>query len=117
MTKAPAHAHLTAAQLATVREALLQKRAELIRAVADLKEPPPVGEPADLGDQAVAEIAVDERTELATRERTLLSEVEVALAKIAAGTYGVSEVSGRPIRYERLQALPWARTDVGEPGA
>lgn len=105
----------TQAQLAEAREALLRKRDELIGIVADLHEPPPVGEPGDFGDIAQTETAVDERTELASRERTLLTDVERALAKLDNGTYGLSESSGKPIPYERLKALPWARNDVGEP--
>jgi RNA polymerase-binding transcription factor DksA len=30
------------------------------------------------------------------------------------GRYGVSEVSGEPIPYARLLAVPWARTDSDE---
>jgi RNA polymerase-binding transcription factor DksA len=40
--------------------------------------------------------------------------VDRALARIAAGTYGVSEVSGKPIPRERLEALPTATTLVDE---
>ncbi|HEY3254926.1 MAG TPA: TraR/DksA family transcriptional regulator, partial [Polyangiaceae bacterium] len=79
-----------------------------------LREPPQTGEPGDLADLATAEIAVGERTELASQERALLAEVEHALAKLSDGTYGISEASGEPIRYQRLRALPWARTDVDE---
>ena len=106
---------LTNAQLAEVREALFKKRDELTGAVADLHEPPPVGEPGDFGDLALTETAVEERTELASRERTLLTDVERALAKLDDGTYGISEVSGKRIPYQRLKALPWARNDVDEP--
>jgi len=35
--------------------------------------------------------------------------------RFEAGTYGISEVTGKPISYERLDALPWATTNVGEP--
>jgi DnaK suppressor protein len=49
------------------------------------------------------------------QERALLGEIQHALAKIEAGTYGISESTGEPIRWERLLALPWARTDVNEP--
>jgi DnaK suppressor protein len=31
-----------------------------------------------------------------------------------AGTYGTSEVSGEPIGYARLSAVPWARFSVVE---
>ena len=36
------------------------------------------------------------------------SVVDKALAKIAAGTYGICEKCGEPIPRERLRALPYA---------
>jgi DnaK suppressor protein len=113
MTTSPSSA-LDHSQLSTAREALSRKRDELIHAIAGLHEPAPLGEPGDRADMATTEIAVGERTELATQERALLVEVEHALSKLDNGTYGISELSGEPIRYERLLALPWARADVGE---
>jgi len=44
-----------------------------------------------------------------------LAQVERALQRMDAGTYGLSEVSGRPIPLERLEALPWATTTVDDP--
>lgn len=41
---------------------------------------------------------------------TRLKDITDALAKIAAGTYGVCEVSGEPIEEDRLEANPSART-------
>jgi DnaK suppressor protein len=105
---------LDQSQLTTAREMLAQKRDELRHAITGLREPAPVGEPGDLADLATTEIATAERTELATQERALLAEVEHALGKLDAGTYGISEATGEPIRWARLRALPWARNDVDE---
>jgi RNA polymerase-binding transcription factor DksA len=41
--------------------------------------------------------------------QTLLYEIEQALNRIASGTYGVCEATGKPIESERLSAIPWAR--------
>lgn len=41
-----------------------------------------------------------------------LAELEAALERIDAGTYGVDEVTGSPIARERLEAQPAARTNV-----
>ena len=38
-----------------------------------------------------------------------LGDVEHALARIDAGTYGTCERCGEPIVPERLEAIPWAR--------
>ena len=43
-----------------------------------------------------------------------LEQVKKALARIDAGTYGVSEVSGKPIPLARLEAVPSATTLVNE---
>jgi RNA polymerase-binding transcription factor DksA len=43
-----------------------------------------------------------------------LARVEHALERIKAGNYGFSEVSGKPIPIERLEALPTATTLVDE---
>jgi RNA polymerase-binding transcription factor DksA len=43
---------------------------------------------------------------------TQLNEVRHALKKIEEGTYGICEVSGKPIERARLEANPAARTDM-----
>jgi DnaK suppressor protein len=40
--------------------------------------------------------------------RSNLHDVERALTKMEAGTYGACERCGRPITHERLEAIPWA---------
>src|SRR4051794_25179926 len=46
-----------------------------------------------------------------------LAEIEAALQRIDNGTYGVDEVTGKPINPERLDAIPTARTNVDDAGA
>jgi RNA polymerase-binding transcription factor DksA len=43
-----------------------------------------------------------------------LEQVKKALARIDSGTYGLSEVSGKPIPLDRLEAVPSATTLVNE---
>jgi RNA polymerase-binding protein DksA len=45
--------------------------------------------------------------------RSNLRDVDRALEKIDAGTYGTCEVCGGPIAPERLEALPWAMLCIG----
>jgi len=47
-------------------------------------------------------------------DRKELAQVERALERIDQGTYGLSEVSGKPIPIERLEAVPYATTLVDE---
>lgn len=69
----------------------------------------------DRGEDALlSEFHADAWDQLAYA-RTDLAQAEKALARIAAGTYGVSEVSGKAIPLERLDALPTATTLVEEP--
>jgi RNA polymerase-binding protein DksA len=63
------------------------------------------------GSQAAAATQVfEQQRDLALRERAerALADVDDALERIAAGTYGACTSCGRPIAPERLEALPWA---------
>jgi RNA polymerase-binding protein DksA len=48
--------------------------------------------------------------------KELLEKVERALRRMDQGTYGVCEVSGKPIPLARLEALPYATTTVENAG-
>jgi DnaK suppressor protein len=68
----------------------------------------------DLEDEAnllyEREAEIDENA----RDRKELAQVKRALERIDQGTYGLSEVSGKPIPIERLEAVPYATTLVDE---
>lgn len=49
---------------------------------------------------------------LLSQEQDALYEIEEALKRIDFGTYGVCEMSGKPIAHARLEALPFARYTV-----
>jgi DnaK suppressor protein len=51
---------------------------------------------------------------LVNRSVERLARVERALNKIADGTYGFSDVSGKPIPVERLEAIPEAINTIAE---
>ncbi|MBN9387627.1 MAG: hypothetical protein J0I20_06200 [Chloroflexi bacterium] len=58
-----------------------------------------------------------ELVSLRSRQRYLqenLEEISKALGRIESGTYGLSEISGKPIPLERLELLPWASRLVEE---
>ena len=46
---------------------------------------------------------------MASSDQSVLYEVNQALERIASGTYGLCELTGKPIEPDRLKALPWAR--------
>ncbi len=105
---------LTAAQLRTIRRKLEDERHRILRVLG--RSPPPDAAREDPEVEEAAQRATERTAEagIADRERALLADVERALAKLDAGTYGASEKTGRPIPPERLLAIPWARDDVGE---
>jgi DnaK suppressor protein len=57
--------------------------------------------------QVTAERGEAER--LATELQDSLDEVDAALVRLSAGSYGVCEVCGKPIGEARLEAMPAAR--------
>jgi DnaK suppressor protein len=65
-------------------------------------------------DDAQRLTALELEGNLAAIADTRLTDIERALQKIDAGTYGVSESSGAPIPIERLEAYPEARDTLEE---
>jgi DnaK suppressor protein len=49
---------------------------------------------------------------LLSQEQDALYEIEEALKRVEAGTYGVCEMSGKSIPHARLEAIPFARFTV-----
>ena len=49
---------------------------------------------------------------LLSLEQNALAEIDAALQRIRDGTYGVCEITGKPIPRQRLEAIPWARCTV-----
>jgi DnaK suppressor protein len=76
-----------------------------------------VRDESGVGDDVDESVNIDDReNDEGDNELDLdtLEQVNKALDRIKAGTYGVSEVSGKPIPIERLEAVPYATTLVGE---
>ena len=101
---------------ARARELLAAERARIERALGRLGHED-TGEPADEDDPAnsASDLYQDELDEgLADDLRGELAAVERAEARLAAGTYGVSIESGKPIPDERLEAVPTAERTAEE---
>lgn len=90
-------------ELASLRERLRERHASINEGDIDLP---------DEIDQAARDQEHGYLLRLADKERKLLVEVQHALAKIDAGTYGVCEGTDEPIGFERLNARPWARYSI-----
>jgi DnaK suppressor protein len=116
---------LSAAQLKHFEKRLLEERATLQRELqrytnaeaaedeqeqsGDLTKMP--FHPADLGTDTIdAEIQATN----ATRESAELAEIDAALERLydTPEKFGIDEITNKPIALERLEVIPWARTDT-----
>lgn len=62
----------------------------------------------------VADVATDQFDRdfalgLLSSEQDAVYQIEEALGRIYNGTYGICEITGKPIERARLQAIPWTR--------
>lgn len=110
---------LTSEQMAELRARIEAERAVLLERVTKLEKDVTTPEEAfdsveDRGEDAWHLLNHERAMTEIGRSRQELAQFDKALARMADGTYGTSEVSGKPIPYERLEALPWATTLVGE---
>jgi DnaK suppressor protein len=100
-------------ELAEVRERLQREIAELTADISRAEAELAAGnasegagdDPADAGAKTYER---EREIALTLNARDLLAQNERAIARIAAGTYGVCESCHKPIGKERLQAFPRA---------
>jgi DnaK suppressor protein len=115
MTRSAPPDSLSPDQLSTLRKRLVAERGRLL---GDAAIPSAVAEPgpreADPSDEATESLGQHEALAGSQHAQRRLSEVNAALARMDAGVYGTSEISGEPIGFARLSAVPWARFTVAE---
>jgi len=91
--------------LVKLRERVLQdRRARLVEAAQPL-EPHSM----DFADSATDELDHNLALATLTAKQDALQEIDEAIRRIANGTYGVCEATGKPIPAARLRAVPWTR--------
>jgi RNA polymerase-binding transcription factor DksA len=66
----------------------------------------------DMGDAATEESDRCLSLVASTATQDLIFEVLAALRRLERGTYGICEITGKPIEPDRLEALPWARYSI-----
>jgi DnaK suppressor protein len=91
-------------KLATLREELVRQRDDLRREIEEHGADPETDEVTFEGDAGFS----DRSHSVVRALRSNLHDVELAIDKIDAGTYGACERCGNPIGAERLEAIPWA---------
>jgi DnaK suppressor protein len=104
----------TKTQLRARREELETERAQLLEQVAELDAEADVNnwreggfddDPADAGS---ASFERETAQSLSNHARRLLTQIDDALRRMDAGTYGRCESCGEYIEVERLEVLPYA---------
>jgi RNA polymerase-binding transcription factor DksA len=70
--------------------------------------------PFHLADQGTDSFDQELSTQLADRATRTLEEIDAALQRLyeTPERFGLSEATGAPIPFERLDIIPWARTEV-----
>jgi RNA polymerase-binding transcription factor DksA len=89
--------------LLKLRERLLSHRLQLTAQAAISMEP------FDSADSADDDFEHDLALGQLAGEQDVLYEIQAALHRIRAGTYGLCEVTGEPMSKARLRAVPWTR--------
>jgi RNA polymerase-binding transcription factor DksA len=115
----PIKTKLTAKELRYYRNLLMVKRAEL---VGDLSAMETAALEARMGNLSnlpihMADIGTDTYDQdfilgLAEKERQRLVEIDDALRRISDKTYGICQMTGKPIPKTRLNAKPWAKYTI-----
>ncbi|MBL8763854.1 MAG: TraR/DksA C4-type zinc finger protein [Phycisphaerae bacterium] len=110
---------LTKKELDRYREILRRKRAELVGDVSTMETEALTGSsgslshlPQHMADQGSETFDQALSLDLAKVDRNLIREIDEALARIEAGTFGVCELTGKPIAKDRLEELPWTRYSI-----
>jgi DnaK suppressor protein len=72
--------------------------------------------PSHMADQGTDNFDQEMSTQLADRATRELEEIDAALQRLyeTPERFGVSETTGKPIPFERLDLIPWARTEARE---
>lgn len=113
-------AGLKTRELESFRELLLAKRRELLGDVASMEEEAlrsTTGSnlsnlPIHMADMGSDNYEQEFTLGLVEKDRQLLREINIALAKIRDGSYGICEGTGKPIAKARLEAKPWAKYSI-----
>jgi DnaK suppressor protein len=111
---------LDAAFLEKQRQNLLRLRASLVEGAQDAESEEAAvnadedGAAVEFEDDAQRLDSLEREGNLVARGVDRLQRVDRALEKIKEGTYGLSDISGKPIPGERLEAVPEAICTVDE---
>jgi DnaK suppressor protein len=102
--------------LASLKDVLLRKRAEILAASTGTKPLPASmdvnSRQGDLADQASGNNEVHIQLKLKQTDAKILQAIEEALFRMEKGNYGICRDCGDPIAPARLEAIPWTRVCI-----
>jgi RNA polymerase-binding transcription factor DksA len=92
-------------RLLALRDEMMKRRGAMAEAAKE--EQPAFSQ--HMADAGTDEFDRDLAMSMISSEQDVLYEIESALDRIRTGTYGICELTGKPIEPARLMAVPWAR--------
>jgi DnaK suppressor protein len=111
--------HLARKELTAYKALLLEKRRHIVGMVSGLETEALRSSGGNLSNMPIhmADVGTDVFEQdftlgMAATERELIVEIDAALERIVARTYGVCQKTGKPIPKARLQAKPWAKYTI-----
>ena len=111
------HHKLTKAELDEFRELLLERRRQLSGDVEEMEKEAFSDETKNVSSNHIADSSSEQYEQDFTlhqieNESEELREINRALDKLDAGTYGICEATGEYISVERLRAMPYTRITI-----
>jgi RNA polymerase-binding transcription factor DksA len=106
---------MTSRQVCQQHSKLLRVRAALWRRIRRLAEDASEDRPGysvHMADAGTDSFDRDLTLGLASFEQEALYEVDAALRRLDDGSYGICELTGKPIPWKRLRAIPWTRFSI-----
>lgn len=103
------------AEWATFYERLLELREQLMRQMNGLAKESAqemAGYSLHMADSGTDNFDRDFALSLLSSDQDAIYEIEEALKRIERNTYGICELTGKPIPKSRLEAIPWTRFTV-----
>ncbi|MHA3772129.1 TraR/DksA family transcriptional regulator [Verrucomicrobiota bacterium sgz303538] len=96
-------------RLIDMRDNYIDTFADLGNKARDINPEAVKEEPSEIGTD---EYERDYELGMISTDQEFLAEIQAAIARIESNTYGICEVTGKPIPLERLEAIPWARCTI-----
>mgnify|MGYP001024966435 CR=1 FL=1 len=105
---------LTDEELDYFKEKLMAERAKLLTRLERHRDEAVAHDETTGDDADIASRQIDRmyQMKLASKERKLMNQINLALGKFEDGDYGICEGSGEVIRRKRLEMRPWTRYSV-----